>query len=242
MTKYSIDINCDLGEGMTNDALIMPYIDSCNIACGGHAGDIDSMSRTIGLAKEYGVKIGAHPSFEDRINFGRKALEVSSNELKSQLIRQISKLLELADEQEITLTHVKAHGALYNISAGNYNMGMLLIEVLTSFKEDLCIFVPYGSLLEKLVRERNLPFKTEVFADRNYNEELELMPRSHPHAVLNDIHQIKERVWQMISENKVVTFEGQEISIDFDTICVHGDHPKAVNICKALNELKTKDI
>lgn len=242
MVNPLIDINCDLGEGLIDDAVLMPYIDTCNIACGGHAGDEDSMARTLSLSKQFGVNAGAHPSFEDRVNFGRKVLEVPVKGLKSQLTAQVATLLEIADRQEVAVSHVKAHGALYNLSAEDYDMARLLIEVVTSFKEDLCIFVPYGSLLEAIVKKENLTYKVEVFADRNYSDGLKLLPRSHSDSVLNEPEQIKERVWRMLTEKKVLTHSEQEVAIDFDTICVHGDHPKALEICKALNELKTRRI
>ena len=184
MNKQVMHINCDLGEGMTDDALLMPFLDSCNIACGGHAGTDSSMLKTLELAKKFNVKAGAHPSFEDRLNFGRKAVQVPSKVLKSQLIDQITALNTIAKEEEVMLTHVKAHGALYNLSAASYELAMVLIEAITFFKEDLCIFVPYGSLIEDIVKKEGLSHKVEVFADRNYNDELKLMPRSHPQSVL----------------------------------------------------------
>lgn len=235
-----MDINCDLGEGMTNDAELMAKVDSCNIACGGHAGDKQSMLETLRLAKRYGVKAGAHPSFEDKENFGRVVLRVPLNALKSQLIHQIASLNELAKAEGMKLYHVKAHGALYHETAHSREMANILIEAVNFFKEDLCIFVPYGSMLEEEVRRKGIRHWVEVFADRNYDNRLQLLPRSVPNAVINDPKEIKKRVYRMINEKSVITSTRHELNIDFDTICVHGDHPEALEILKELRDIKIK--
>ena len=235
-----MDINCDLGEGMINDAELMAEIDSCNIACGGHAGDKRSMLETLRLAKRYGVKAGAHPSFEDRTNFGRVALQVPLNDLKSQLIHQIAALNELAKSEGVKLHHVKAHGALYHQTAHSREMANILIEAVNFFKEDLCIFVPYGSVLEEEVKRKGIRHRVEVFADRNYDDQLQLLPRSVPNAVINDPKEIKKRVGRMVKKKSVTTVTNHELHIDFDTICVHGDHPEALEILKELRDIKTR--
>lgn len=233
-----MDINCDLGEGMTNDAELMAEVDSCNIACGGHAGDKRSMLETLRIAKRFGVKAGAHPSFEDKANFGRVVLRVPRNTLKSQLIHQIASLNELAKAEGMKLHHVKAHGALYHETAHSREMANILIEAVNFFKEDLCIFVPYGSVLEEEVRRKGIRHWVEVFADRNYDDRLQLLPRSVQNAVINDPKEIKKRVRRMINEKSVTTSTRHELNIDFDTICVHGDHPEALEILKELRDIK----
>jgi UPF0271 protein len=234
-----MDINCDLGEGMTNDAKLMAEVDSCNIACGGHAGDRPTMVETLRLAKRFGVKAGAHPSFEDRVNFGRRVVQVPLNDLKSQLIHQIAALNELAKAEGMELHHVKAHGALYHETAHSREMANILIEAVNFFKEDLCIFVPYGSVLEEEVKRKGIRHWVEVFADRNYDDQLHLLPRSFPDAVISDPKKIKERVTRMIREKSIITITNHELNINFDTICVHGDHPKALEILKELRDIKT---
>lgn len=235
-----MDINCDLGEGAGNDADLMPWIDSCNIACGGHAGDENSMMATLQLAKQHAVKVGAHPSFADREHFGRRQLNVSPNLLKTQLIEQIESLMTLATKIDVEVFHVKAHGALYNICARSEEMAHVFIEAVQHFKQDLCIFVPYGSVFEELVKKNRISFKTEAFADRNYDHNLYLLPRSDPKAVLDDPIEIRRRTLRMLKEKVVQTAEGKDLNIKFGTLCVHGDHPKALQILKELNKLKTK--
>ena len=144
-----MDINCDLGEGLDNDAQIMPFISSCNIACGAHAGDKDLMKTTVILAKEFNVKIGAHPSFVDKENFGRNEMYVPKDKLKEQIIDQISLLKEIAEKEGVVLHHVKPHGALYNMAAKNDDVAMSVIEAVQTFKEDIILYVPYKSLIAK---------------------------------------------------------------------------------------------
>lgn len=233
-----MDINCDLGEGMPNDEKIMALIDSCNIACGGHTGDKTSMKRTLELAKMYNVKAGAHPSYDDKLNFGRSKVQVSPKKLRLQLIGQIGALNELAKDMGINLSHVKAHGALYNEAAHSIDTANALIEAVLYFKQELCIFVPYGSVLHHLVKNEGIRHWVEVFADRNYDNKKRLVSRDQKNAIINDPVAIGNRVKKMIERQVVRTIDGHNIQIDFDTICVHGDHPKAVEILKEIDFLK----
>jgi len=233
-----MDINCDLGEGRPNEEKLMALIDSCNIACGGHFGDKKSMLATLELAKKMRVKAGAHPSYADRKNFGRKVVNVSLPELKEQIIKQITALNEVAQSIGMSLHHVKAHGALYNEAARSEEIGNTLIDAVVFFKQDLCIFVPYGSKLHELVKERQIRHWTEVFADRNYNNKLELISRDKPNSVIYDPSEVKHRVRKMIEDRKVVVEGGSEMPIHFDTICVHGDHPKALDFLLEISTLK----
>jgi len=233
-----MDINCDLGEGMPDEEKLMAFIDSCNIACGGHYGDKASMTSSLKLAQKMGVKAGAHPSFMDKANFGRKLVDIPFQELKKQLIRQIAELNEIALSMGISLHHVKAHGALYNEAARSDEFGNVLIDAVVFFKQDLCIFVPYGSKLHKLVKKRRIRHWVEVFADRNYNNELELVSRAKNHSIINDPVEVKQRVRKMIEDKTVIVEDGSKKHIDFDTICVHGDHPRALELLAALSALK----
>ena len=153
----NMDINCDLGEGMGNDDAIMVYLGSCNIACGGHAGDQQTMRHTVIMAKEHQVKIGAHPSFEDEVNFGRKEIVVERELLKSQLLQQILHLKEIAGSLGIGLHHVKPHGALYNMAAKSADMAELIIEVMQELDESIFLYVPFNSVIEDLAKQRGLP-------------------------------------------------------------------------------------
>ena len=233
-----MDINCDLGEGMQNEDKLMALIDSCSIACGGHFGTTESMTESICLSKKMGVKAGAHPSYDDKHNFGRKVLNVPLTELKPQIIRQIEALNNISKSTGVKLHHVKAHGALYNEAARSKAVGNVLIDAVDYFKQDLCIFVPYGSNLHKLVQERGIQHATEVFADRNYNKRLELVSRDQVNAVITDPLKVKERVKMMIEEKCIIVNDGSKMAINFDTICVHGDHPRALDLLREIRTLK----
>ena len=232
-----MDINCDLGEGMANDAELMPFIDSCNIACGGHAGDRETMVSTIRLAKEHDVKIGAHPSFEDRPNFGRKEIYVPPERLRSQLIHQIAEIGALARLEDVVLHHVKPHGALYNMAARSSDLAALIVNVLRFFNEDLTLYVPMDSQLERKAKEAGIRRAVEVFADRNYTDSFSLVPRNEPDAVITDPERVRERVERMMREGEVVSLSGKVKQVKIDTICIHGDNPSAVEIAKELSHL-----
>lgn len=237
-----MDINCDLGEGMDHDPEIMPYIDSCNIACGGHAGDHDTIRRTLRLAKKFHVKPGAHPSFADTENFGRKEVSVAPDLLRTQLMDQISLIMALAREENMEMHHIKAHGALYNVAARCADTASLLIEVAEFFGRELYLYVPFDSLIEKMAAEKGIPFMTEVFADRNYDDNFNLLPRSERDALIESPVEIKKRVERLLSDRTLVSLHGKKRIVNFDTLCVHGDHPKAVEIVKLLRGLKSSYI
>lgn len=240
---YSIDINCDLGEGVGNDAQLMPYLSSCNIASGGHAGDDESMRTTIKLAIENGTKIGAHPSFPDRENFGRTEMDLPNNELTTIIIEQIVRLKILTEEAGGKLNHVKPHGALYNMAAINDSTAEAVLDAMVSFDEKLILYVPYGSVIAKKALARHIPIKYEVFADRNYNDNLTLVSRKLDNAVLINPNQILEHVTRMIKEKKVQTITGGLFTIEAGTLCVHGDNPHALEIVSHLSrQLKTANI
>lgn len=233
-----MDINCDLGEGIGNDQEIMAYLDSCNIACGGHAGDAESMRDTLMMAKEHGVKIGAHPSFVDRDHFGRKELEVPKQLLKLQLLEQISELDEIAASIGMRLHHVKPHGALYNLAAKSEDMAESIIEVMQELNNDIFLYVPFNSVIEKLARQRGISICVEVFADRNYNDDFSLVSRTAPDAIIDDPEEIKCRVEEMIRKQCVTSVNKLTKKVDIDTICIHGDHVNAVQIAKLLYDFK----
>lgn len=240
---YSIDINCDLGEGVGNDAQLMPYLSSCNIACGGHAGNDNTMRETIRLAIENNVKIGAHPSFPDRKNFGRIEMNLPNNELTTVIIDQILRLKILTEEAGGRLNHVKPHGALYNMAAVNDSIAEAVLDAMTPFDKKLILYVPYGSVIARKAIERKQPIKYEAFADRNYNEDLTLVSRKLDNAVLEDPDQIIHHVIRMIKEKKVKTINGNFSDIEAGTLCIHGDNPHAVAIVSQLSKnLKSNNV
>ncbi|MCK5637960.1 MAG: 5-oxoprolinase subunit PxpA [Flavobacteriaceae bacterium] len=231
-----MDINCDLGEGLGNDAQIMPFISSCNIACGAHAGNLSIMRSTVLLAKKHDVKIGAHPSFSDRENFGRKEMFIPKAILKSKIINQISTLKEIAENEGVTLHHIKPHGALYNMAAKFNDVAMAVIEAVEYFDEDLILYVPYRSLIARRLRERNMLFFYETFADRAYNDDLTLVSRDECDSLIEDTNRISKRVKQLIDLGTINTINGKIVNIKSDTICVHGDNPNVVKIVRVLSK------
>jgi len=231
-----MDINCDLGEGLSNDAQIMPFISSCNIACGAHAGNLSIMKSTVILAKNHNVKIGAHPSFSDRDNFERKEMFIPKSILKSQIINQITSLKQIAEKEGVKLHHVKPHGALYNMAAKFNDVAMAVIEAVAYFDEDLVLYVPFRSLIARKLREKNMPFYYESFADRTYNDDLSLVSRDEPDYLIENSNRILKRVKQLIDSETIITNSGKIIKIRSNTICVHGDNPNVVEIVKILSK------
>ena len=239
MYLNSIDINADVGEGINNESELLPYISSCNIACGGHAGDVNSMIQVVQLAKKNNVKIGAHPSFPDRKNFGRKPMDISCAALFSSIKAQIKSLLKVARDAHYQLHHVKPHGALYNLAAVDKATAEVIIEALKGIQQPLKLYVPYNSIIAELAISENIPITYEAFADRNYNNDLTLVSRTHPKALITDRDQLVAHVKQMIWHNQVKTITGDFRDIEAETYCIHGDNPKANDLVKYLvNALK----
>ena len=233
---YSVDLNADVGEGIGNEPLLMPYISSCNIACGGHAGDTETMRKVVGLAKQYGVKVGAHPSFPDKENFGRQPMEISHAALYAAVVSQIEDLMKILGEAQVGLHHIKPHGALYNLAATDEKIAAVIVEVMKRFALPIKLYVPYGSVIAKRAIKNNIPVVFEAFADRNYNDDLTLVPRSEKKALIHDTDIMFNHVFNMISDQKVITVTGHKVDILAQTFCVHGDNPEAIDLVKKLNE------
>ena len=237
-----IDINSDVGEGVGNEALLMRYLSSCNIACGGHAGDSETIEKVIGLAVKYHVKIGAHPSYPDRANFGRKVLEIDASELKRSLKDQILRVSAFAKLQQTNLHHIKPHGALYNKAAADAITAKLIIETIEEIDDSLSLYVPYNSVISALAKGR-LQTVVEGFADRNYNDDYSLVSRSKKEALLTDPEAIWNHILPMITQGKLRTITGKELPFEVDTLCVHGDTAKAIEIVKHIyHECKRTEI
>jgi 5-oxoprolinase (ATP-hydrolysing) subunit A len=232
----TIDINVDVGEGVNNEPQLMPYISSCNIACGGHAGDIETMRTIVKLAKLHRVKIGAHPSFPDKENFGRSVLEMSCAALYTSIKGQIKSLMNVVRTEHAAMHHVKPHGALYNRAAVDEDTAKVIIEVMKSIALPLELYVPYGSVIAELAIKENIPIIYEAFADRNYNEDLTLVSRTEKHAIISNAAEMFNHVIKMIRLQKVTTLSGVEVEIKATTFCIHGDNPKAVHLIKDLKE------
>jgi UPF0271 protein len=231
-----IDFNCDVGEGLNNEHLLMPYISSCNISCGAHAGSVEIIDKVLGLAVKHNVKIGAHPSFEDRENFGRVVLDISNDELHQSLVNQLLLFQERIKLQSANIHHVKPHGALYNLIAVNREKAEVVVNAIQEVFGNMSIYVPYNSVIADVAKESGLDIVFEAFADRNYNDDLTLVSRIKANATMTDSKAIISHVSSMVNDRKVKTLSGKQIPIEANTFCIHGDNKNVIEILLALNE------
>ena len=236
MGTYSIDINADVGEGVGNEDQLLPLLSSCNIACGGHAGDIQLMNYVVNLAKINNVKIGAHPAYPDKKNFGRSVLKMSNNELYKSLRHQILLLSKIVNQNRAILNHVKPHGALYNLALIEKKTASIIVDVIKSLDESLLLYAPFESMLSKVAHDNGVQVIFEAFADRNYNDDLTLVSRQKQNALLTNKEAVLEHIKNIILNQKITTFSGKKISIRAQTFCIHGDTPNALEIIKYLHE------
>jgi len=238
----TIDLNCDMGESfgvykLGLDEQVMEHISSANIACGFHAGDPQIMDYTIKLAKKHGVGIGAHPGFNDLPGFGRRKIEVPPQELENELIYQIGAVEGFCRANDVKMSHVKAHGALSNIASIDEELALAIARAIKAFDPGLIFVAITGTALEKAGKKENLRIAREAFADRAYNPDGTLVSRKEEGSVLHDPDQVAERVYKMATEGTVITKTGEEIAINPDTICVHGDNPEAVKLVAKIKEV-----
>ena len=227
MEKYWVDINCDLGEGFPDDAELMPYISSANIACGAHAGSDLVMQQTIQLAIAAGVKIGAHPGFDDLENFGRKEHHLSDSELTDLIQSQVIRLQKIAQSFGVSLHHVKPHGALYNMSAASPNIARVIATAIKEMDASLWLYGLSNSHSIEQATAIGLNCCNEVFADRRYRANGSLLPRSHPLALITNPEESCRQVAQMVLQQSVMADSGMAIPVLAETICIHGDAPGA---------------
>lgn len=231
------DLNCDLGEGGENDARLMPLITSANIACAGHAGDEDTMRRTVALALAHGVSIGAHPGFADRGHFGRRELPISPGDAGTLVVSQCAWLHRIADEAGARVTHLKLHGALYNMASRDEALASGVLDAILDAPWRPALIVLAGSVMERLARERGtLRVVSEVFADRTYQPDGSLTPRSRGDALIESEDLATQQVIRMVREGKVRAVNGVEVGIRAETICLHGDGPHAVAFARRLRD------
>ena len=235
----TIDINCDLGESfgrysVGNDLEIMPYISSCNIACGFHGGDPRVIIETIKNAYHHKLKIGAHPSYPDLQGFGRRRMEIPSDELIPILQYQIAVIDKLSNIYADGLHHVKPHGALYNHSFDNEDVAQAIVSAMAPWKDQTFLYAQYGSTLASVAEQKGLKVMLEGFADRKYSKNLNLMSRQKTGAVHSQIGTMVDQVVEMVKHKKI-KFDNSSKSIRVETICIHGDHPDAVEIAKIIS-------
>lgn len=231
-----IDLNSDLGEGAGSDEEIMAQVTSANIACGAHAGDFETMKRTVALAKRYGVAIGAHPGYRDRGNFGRVALDLAPAALFADLVMQIETLEAVAEEAGARVTHVKAHGALYNRGERDPHVAAVIADAVKTVGGDLTLYAPPVSAMHAAARAVGLRVAREGFADRAYEPDGTLRSRKLPGAVHTDPEIAAAQAVALARGTGVRAFDGTLLALEVDTICVHGDTPNAAAIARAVRE------
>ncbi len=234
--KLSVDLNADLGEGAASEAELLSLVSSANIACGFHTGDAMSMTASILAAHEAGVAVGAHPSLADRENFGRKDLPVTPNEIFALVTYQLGAFQAIANSLGVHPHHVKPHGALYNMAARDPELAEAVAHAILAFDPALILFAPDDSALARAGEAVALRVAREVFADRNYQADGSLVPRTEANALLHDAGEAAARVIRMLHENVVQAIDGSEIAIRAETVCVHGDTPDAVRFARRLRE------
>lgn len=236
MQNQSIDINVDVGEGFGNESKLMPFVSSCNIACGGHAGNPSSMRNVVKLAQKYGVKIGAHPSYPDLDNFGRKLIKITPKALYKTLKEQISHLIIILEQENAILHHIKPHGALYNMAVTDEEVATTIVQVVKDLVLPVKLYVPYQSVIETIALKNNIQIIYEAFADRHYNDNLTLVSRSEKNALIDAADVMFNHVLLMVKEQKVKTITGAVMDIKVETYCVHSDTNNAEILLKKLHE------
>ena len=236
-----VDVNADVGESfgawsMGNDAALVPLVTSANIACGFHAGDPGVMRATVGLAREHGVAIGAHPGLPDLSGFGRREIQVTPSEVEDLVVYQIGALAGVAAAQGVELRHVKPHGALYNMAARDAALADAIARAVVSVDRTLVLFALSGSALIDAGVRAGLRTASEVFGDRAYAADGTLVSRRHPAAIVHDPKTVTSRLLQMVKAGTVEAIDGAQVSLRAETICVHGDTPRAVEMVRSLRE------
>ncbi len=236
-----ININCDLGESSKlhstkNDPLLLNIVNSANIACGYHAGDKATMGKTIEISKKNKVSVGAHPSFNDKENFGRKRLNLSNSEITKLIIEQINVLSEIAYNKKMKVTHVKPHGALNNMACEDYDLAKTISDSIIQVNKDLIFLVPTGSQMEIAGKKLGMKVAAEIFADRNYEDDGNLVSRTKKNAMITDPEVAKKHVIKMVENQSLNCYSGKQIPCEIDSICVHGDEESAVNTAKQIKE------
>ena len=247
MNTMEININCDLGEksklhSNINDPKLLEIVNSANIACGYHAGDYETMSSTILISKKNAVSIGAHPSFNDPENFGRKRLNLSQNEIEKLIKDQYEILQSIAEKHNENVTHIKPHGALNNMACEDINLATMLADIIYKINKELIYLVPTGSKMEIAAKKLNMKIACEIFADRNYEDDGNLVSRSKPNALITDPNIAKKHVLTMVKNQAINCYSGKQIPCEIDSVCIHGDNESSLNTAKVIKEelLKNK--
>jgi len=239
--SMEININCDLGEKSKHhsnkyDPDLLEIINSANVACGYHAGDKETMNQVIKISKKNGVSIGAHPSFNDPENFGRERMNLSSSEIKKLIIDQYEILQKIASENGENVSHIKPHGALNNMACEDIELATTLAKTIKDINKDLIYLVPTGSKMQQAAKKLYMKFACEIFADRNYEDDGNLVSRKKPHALIIDPEQAKKHVLKMVQTQSLNCHSGKQIPCEIDSVCIHGDNLSALATAKSIKE------
>ena len=236
-----ININCDLGEkskhhSNKHDPYLLEIVNSANIACGYHAGDEETMNQVVQISRKNGVSIGAHPSFNDPENFGRERMNLSSNEIKKLLIDQYELLQKIASNHGDRVTHIKPHGALNNMACEDLELSTTIAKVINGIDKDLIYLVPTGSKMEEAAKKFNMKIACEIFADRNYEDNGNLVSRKKSHALITDPEEAKKHVLKMVKTQALNCHSGKQIPCEIDSICIHGDNLSSLATAKSIRD------
>ena len=234
-----ININCDLGEKSKHhsnkyDPDLLEIVNSANIACGYHAGDEETMNQVVEISKKNGVSIGAHPSFNDPENFGRERMILSSTEIKKLIIEQYEILQKIALNHGDIVSHIKPHGALNNMACEDIELSKTLAKVIHDIDKDLIYLVPTGSKMEEAAKKLDMRIACEIFADRNYEDDGNLVSRKKPHALITDPEEAKKHVLKMVQNQALNCHSGKQIPCEIDSVCIHGDNIKSLATAKSI--------
>ena len=236
-----ININCDLGEkskfhSTENDPDLLSIINSANVACGYHAGDEETMNKVIKISKKNGVSVGAHPSFNDPDNFGRKRINLNSTEITKLIIDQYKILQEITQNYDENVTHIKPHGALNNMACEDFDLANTIAKAINGISKDIIFLVPTGSQMEIAARKLDMKIACEIFADRNYEDDGNLVSRSKDNALITDPEIAKKHVLKMVKNQALNCFSGKQIPCKIDSVCIHGDNKSSLAIAKSIKE------
>ncbi len=236
-----ININCDLGEkskfhSIENDPELLNIVNSANIACGYHAGDEETMNMVIKISKSNGVSIGAHPSFNDPENFGRKKINLSSSEITKLITDQYKILQKIAQKHDENVTHIKPHGALNNMACEDFDLANTIAKSINNIDKNIIFLVPTGSQMEIAAKKLNMKIACEIFADRNYEDDGNLVSRAKDHALITDSNMAKKHVLTMVNNQAINCFSGKQIPCEIDSVCIHGDNESSLVTAKSIKE------
>jgi UPF0271 protein len=236
-----ININCDLGEkskhhSNKHDPELLKIVNSANVACGFHAGDEDTMDQVVQISKDNGVSIGAHPSFNDPENFGRKRINLSSLEIKKLIIDQYEILQNIASKHNENVSHIKPHGALNNMACEDIELATTLAKTIKDISKDIIYLVPTGSKMEVAAKTLNMKIACEIFADRNYEDDGNLVSRKKSHALITDPELARNHVLSMVKNQAINCHSGKQIPCEIDSVCIHGDNESSLEIAKSIKK------